>query len=700
MNILILTLGASWPVVPEILGFTNPDLYPFYREHSQKARIDTLRRQYMIEPVDECWIITTNGKQVTSGIDQLKKWALNLEPALRFAFYSFSQIREFNNVSEVDFFRELVCRVVLKASAASAGGKKYFSLAGGRKTMSTDILQAAEIFGSDAIIHLMDNGAIPLTYQHPNAELLVDIPPAEVANCFSPLIVSGKRIPHPLTLIEPKICSRDFPVNESLNEAGEVKLSGIIQNRLEQSGNLMINAYRQRTGTDSQSSFLALQLLPLDKINDLQSYRVGKEMKTKEADLLWLKMLPKPELHCHLGGVLDPDEMLRVALANESEIEITIERNPVYAKWLKDTQQLVDDENYHLLIESFDGREKQIRNYIHGVKEPLCDAGFLYTFRNHPERLKRFIYRDFEIGKEQFRGIGFERYERLGDLQGSGLLKNEVSLREICRILREKCIKDHISYMELRCSPLNYASPSFSPERVYQVLAEELSGLDTMFRLLLIVSRHRGMQKIKEAVEFALNLKQLQGFPIAGIDVAGNERISSPSKLRETFIPLLEHCLPITIHAGEGEEVQSIWEAVYHLNADRIGHGLSLNEQPDLIIRFRDRKIAIEMCPSSNDQIIGFKDFLDGDTQDYERPYPLRCFLDAGLKVTINTDDPGISCTTLSQEYFKAASMTPDGLSKWEILQILRNGYQAAFLPYDQKKLLINNIERELVGIL
>jgi adenosine deaminase len=68
----------------------------------------------------------------------------------------------------------------------------------------------------------------------------------------------------------------------------------------------------------------------------------------------------------------------------------------------------------------------------------------------------------------------------------------------------------------------------------------------------------------------------------------------------------LERCIHVTIHAGETESVDNIWQAVYHLSADRIGHGLKLLDKPELIPRFIDKNIGIEMCPSSNDQIIGY----------------------------------------------------------------------------------------------
>lgn len=98
----------------------------------------------------------------------------------------------------------------------------------------------------------------------------------------------------------------------------------------------------------------------------------------------------------------------------------------------------------------------------------------------------------------------------------------------------------------------------------------------------------------------------------------------------------------------------------------------------ELMNRFIDRKIVLEMCPSSNFQIVEFQDpFLDrsGDI------YPLKNYLEAGVKVTVNTDEPGISRTDLSFEYLKAARMTKKGLSQWDVLQLIRNSFRAAVTP-------------------
>jgi len=100
--------------------------------------------------------------------------------------------------------------------------------------------------------------------------------------------------------------------------------------------------------------------------------------------------------------------------------------------------------------------------------------------------------------------------------------------------------------------------------------------------------------------------------------------------------------------------------------------------------KFRDKNIVIELCPSSNFQIC-----------DYEtKEYPLRKYLTEGLKVTLNTDNPGISRTDITNEYKFMAEYAD--LTKLEVIQLLRNSFQAVFLPKDIKKKLIVEVEEEL----
>lgn len=161
-------------------------------------------------------------------------------------------------------------------------------------------------------------------------------------------------------------------------------------------------------------------------------------------------------------------------------------------------------------------------------------------------------------------------------------------------------------------------------------------------------------------------------------------------------MPLHRYFINITIHAGEMAEEDKIWQALYRLHAKRIGHGLKLIDNPKMMGYVRDHGIAIEMCPSSNRQTIGFRCF---DREEQGPRYPLKDYLEHGIIATVNTDNPGISRTDISREYLMAARLTPGGLSRWDILRLVRNGFRAVFLPKDEKDALLKEMDRAVYGL-
>jgi adenosine deaminase len=306
------------------------------------------------------------------------------------------------------------------------------------------------------------------------------------------------------------------------------------------------------------------------------------------------------------------------------------------------------------------------------------------------------------LDESRFRSIGFEAYEKIGDVQGSGLLKSRESLEAACRILCRKAAEHNVKYLELRCSPGNYCLEGLTRGAVVEIIEKELSAQsDFSHGLIFIASRHGQMSRIYEHIELAENLMGVSGddFPsLRGFDLAGEETAASAATMRAAFLPMMEKCMHLTIHAGEIAPVESIWEAVYHLSAERIGHGLTLKKNPVLMERFRDRGIALEMCPSSNAQIVGFQDNY-ARANKYEI-YPLKEYLDAGLRVTVNTDNPGISRTDFSNELHMAARMAPGGLSIWEILLLIRNGFKAAFVQKSDRQSLLRQAEKQILDLL
>lgn len=390
--------------------------------------------------------------------------------------------------------------------------------------------------------------------------------------------------------------------------------------------------------------------------------------------------------------------MVSVAQEETERINEYSRRVPEYKEWLRCIRNYVEEGKVDSLCGEIVEKEK-LRRKFGEIPEPLCVCGFLSQFAGCEELLEKVIYREHS---KNFSDIGIEKYEKLGDLQGSALMQSARCIRKACDILINYCERNSILYLELRCSPINYTRGGLSAEEVVNILLEKFSNAKLVcITLLFIASRHGKMSDVFLHIElFEKLLKKNIKFKdyFVGFDLAGAESVRTPKELRFVFESIHYYCQNITIHAGETDRVERIWEAVYHLSADRIGHGLKLKEKKELLDRFVDRRIAVEMCPSSNFQICKYKNFLT--KKDEGEEYPLKFYMDEGIRVTVNTDNPGISRTDLTNEYLLAAQMTQGGLSRWEILTLIKNAFSAAFLPLKKRREILKIAEEKVMELI
>lgn len=530
--------------------------------------------------------------------------------------------------------------------------------------------------------------------------------PAESLSSIMPVIVSGKKSKAAYLYKSQEITSSKFPIVLDGDTPAGTELLDKIAEYQSQAEVVLSNFAQNENSKKIVGNFRALAGLHPQIIDDLQNTFIGTENSDEEQDLKWLRRLPKAELHCHFGGILSPSEMITVARTEIDMVQSLMKEYPVFKDYLNEIKGYVQAGSSIDLRKKIRDK-KRIRKPFAFIPEPYGICGFLQQFEGKADLLDQVIFNDY-IDSEVYQGIGIESYEKLGDLQGSALMQSENCIRKACQILLDQCRKNNTSYLELRCSPMNYTRGQLTGPDVVRILLGELSGqTDVYVTLLFIASRHGKMSDIYRHIELADELfTHHEGWTeeyadcfrerFVGFDLAGAETVRSPKELREAFETLHKRCLNLTIHAGETADAESIWEAVYYLNADRIGHGLKLLEQPDLLNRFVDHRIAIEMCPSSNFQICGFWDRTVPNSN--KRPlYPLPQYLQQGLRVTINTDNPGISRTDFSIEYLKAARMSPSGISKWDILQLINNSFTVTFAPFQIRRKIILDVEQMIM---
>ena len=708
-NLLIATLGGSWQVIPEILGHTNPDDIPIY-EATRTGDTAGDDRSTLAQ-IDEVWVITTDGTVARGARAKLERWQSEVR-TLRVRIWWPDRVDDVRSVHDSQTMADLIYRVVLHAHDFRNEGSLYLSLAGGRKTMSAEMQQAGRIFGCDAMLHVVDQ--LPADRSNPLRQAYEKLSPqdwsrplpADLASSFHFVPIAGHQ---DAMESEPTLRSwrAEFPLPFGHNQytvsvMPTTKFYDRVMKTQREASNLRTNYALQMAQTDAAATFRALYLLPPQLIDRLRRERIGIDSARRDQELAWIRSLPKAELHCHLGGILSPADMIDVARSLESEVGEHRRKCNDFDETLRAVETAVGDRDQNRLLVLLGDHCQNVRAWRTqwpDVPEPLAVAGVLQAFHQHPDLLDESIYGSFQHAR-RFRGVGFSAYEQLGDLQGSGLLQSRQTLRAALAKLGQICRRERITYLELRCSPINYTRGGLNAD---DVVDELLDGIEAItwcdVRLIFIGSRHRSPERLREHVELAeRRLESDERFQrrFVAFDIAGDESSGATSELRQALHGLRQRVVGVTIHAGENQPVSNIWEAVYELSADRIGHGLTLNQHPELRNRFRERRIAIEMCPSSNQQIVDFQTV--GDPVDSKRPvYPLREYLEHGLRVCVNTDNPGISRTTLSREFLQAAAMTPDGLTRWQVLQLIRNSFQAAFSPYATRRERLVEAEKEIL---
>jgi adenosine deaminase/aminodeoxyfutalosine deaminase len=168
---------------------------------------------------------------------------------------------------------------------------------------------------------------------------------------------------------------------------------------------------------------------------------------------------------------------------------------------------------------------------------------------------------------------------------------------------------------------------------------------------------------------------------VAGIGIGGDEQKAPPELFREQYKYAAGQGLRLTAHAGESAGPESIWGAL-NLGAERIGHGLTAGQDPELIEELAQRQIPIEICLTSN-----LRTACCGKISEH----PMRAYFDHGLMLTLNTDDPAMFGTTLTREYELA--QTEFAFSDDHLRELARNSFEASFLPAEKKLAFLNLLD-------
>lgn len=271
------------------------------------------------------------------------------------------------------------------------------------------------------------------------------------------------------------------------------------------------------------------------------------------------------------------------------------------------------------------------------------------------------------------------------------LLRRFYSTREaVMRVAYEAvadAAADNVKYLELRFNPVALAKvQGFSydevAEWVISAVDDAQNDHDIQVRLIAQIGRDESLGVAWQVAEVAAAFQD-QGF--VGIDLAGDEINYSAVPFSEIFKWAKAQGLHVTIHAAEAGDVSNIREAIEELGAERIGHGVRAREDLSVIDLLIRHNVTLEMCPTSN--------FQTGVISRLSQ-HPLWAYQKVGIRVTINTDDPSISSTTLTDEYLVASGVI--GIPLRAIRQMVLTAAEAAFLPRAERQRLVEWFQQAL----
>lgn len=295
----------------------------------------------------------------------------------------------------------------------------------------------------------------------------------------------------------------------------------------------------------------------------------------------------------------------------------------------------------------------------------------------------------------------------------TAVMQSAESLTRIAREYVEDLAADGVVYSEVRWAPEQHQHSGLSLDdtvaAVQRGLEEGMDAVSEKDGFILVgqlVSAMRHSDRADEIVELALRHRD-RG--VVGFDIAGPEAGFPPSRFAGAFTELARGMMPATVHAGEGDGVESIRDALISGRAQRLGHGVRIAEDISVtandgdsaespaedvyevelgpVARWvRDRQIHLEISPTSNLQTGAVAGFAEGDDGAVLSDHPLDMLYQLGFSVGINTDNRLVSGVTLSGELARVASTFAYELAELADFQI--NALEASFLGYEEREAL------------
>lgn len=347
----------------------------------------------------------------------------------------------------------------------------------------------------------------------------------------------------------------------------------------------------------------------------------------------FLRAAPKAELHVHLRGAM-PLAFFQERLRKYRPEDVLAQAPPRQRE----------------LFEQFDN----IRPFLKARSDLAESAAQLFRYLTFDQFLATFLFTSYFV-------------------------RDAADFRELVQAVLERLANENIVYAEITVSFIEYMQQGIALADIVSAL-DQAAGASARPRVQWILDPVRNIGPGR-ALELLQEVVRARPKTLVGITLGGSEHLYPPAQFAKVY-ELARHAgLRRTVHAGEGLGPESVWDAIRELQVERIGHGVRSIEDPALVRYLAENQIPLEVCPTSN--------LWTGIYASYDA-HPLRALHEAGVLISLNTDDPEFFRTSLSEEFEHAREM---GLPEAGIREILRNGFRHAFLPQADIETLVNNLD-------
>lgn len=256
------------------------------------------------------------------------------------------------------------------------------------------------------------------------------------------------------------------------------------------------------------------------------------------------------------------------------------------------------------------------------------------------------------------------------------LMQTYEGLREAARCVCNHLKENRVVYAELRYAPQLHTTQGMTQKETIQAVLAGMQESDLKANLILCCMRGRGNEAENDETLKLTDKFLVEDGGVVAMDLAGAEALFPTENYRDLFAKAKSLNIPFTIHAGEADGAESVRLAVEY-GARRIGHGVRSREDANLLKQIAEKGIVLEMCPTSNRQTKAIVAMSD---------YPLMAYLNMGIKVTLNTDDPAIEGTEIAKEYRYMEETF--GLTKTQKKILMHNAIEGAFTNEETRKKL------------